>query len=196
MGKSLGKHLGLRDGDALVIVDAQRDFLPGGSLPVDGADEVIAPLNSYLEAFRARGLPIFLTRDWHPPGHCSFQSAGGRWPPHCIQGTTGAGWAAGLHIPPTAHIISKGTDRNVEAYSGFADTALAKLLRGLHVQRLFVGGLTTDHCVHDTVLDARLHGFDAVILGDAIRAVDAGPDDGTRAIADMIAHGAQLHMRS
>ncbi|HMK85690.1 MAG TPA: isochorismatase family protein [Steroidobacteraceae bacterium] len=192
---SLGKRLGLEQGDALVVVDVQRDFLPGGSLPVPDGKHVISPLNAYMAAFAARGLPIFVTRDWHPPDHCSFRGAGGRWPPHCVQGTAGAEWPAELCIPPEAHVISKATEKNAEAYSGFSGTSLATLLRDLHVRRLFIGGLATDYCVHDTALDARSHGFEVVILGEAVRAVNAKPDDAARAIEDMIAHGASLHVR-
>lgn len=188
----LGKRLGLQSGDALVVVDAQRDFMPGGSLAVPNGDAIVAPLNAYISAFAARQLPIFFTRDWHPPDHCSFREMGGRWPSHCIAGTSGASWADGLTIVPGARIISKATDRSVEAYSAFAGTALLVLLRDLQVRRLFVGGLATDYCVHETVVDARTYGFDVVVLADAIRAVNVEPDDDTRAITDMIDHGATL----
>lgn len=188
----LGKRLGLQIGDALVVVDAQRDFMPGGSLAVPNGDAIVAPLNAYVSAFAARRLPIFFTRDWHPPDHCSFRQMGGRWPAHCVAGTSGASWADGLTIVPGARIISKATDRSVEAYSAFAGTALLVLLRDLQVRRLFVGGLATDYCVHATVLDARTQGFDVVVLADAIRAVNAEPDDETRAVSDMIGHGATL----
>lgn len=195
MTTRLGKRLGLKAGDALVVVDMQRDFLPGGSLPVPDAESVISPLNAYMAAFAARGLPIFVTRDWHPADHCSFRASGGHWPPHCIQGSPGAAWPAELQVPPEAHIISKATERNAEAYSGFSGTSLATLLRDLHVQRLFVGGLATDYCVHDTVLDARSNGFEVVLLGDAIRAVSGNSEEASRALEDMLAHGASLHVR-
>jgi nicotinamidase/pyrazinamidase len=188
----LGKRLGLAPGDALLVVDAQRDFMPGGSLAVPDGDAIVTPLNAYIRAFAARQLPIFFTRDWHPPDHCSFRELGGRWPSHCVAGTPGASWADGLTIVPGARIISKATNRSVEAYSAFAGTALLVLLRDLRVRRLFVGGLATDYCVHDTVLDARTHGFDVVVLADAIRAVNAQPGDETHAISDIIDHGATL----
>jgi len=117
---------------------------------------------------------------------------GGRWPAHCIAGTSGASWADGLTIVPGARIISKATDRSVEAYSAFAGTSLLMELRDLHVRRLFVGGLATDYCVHETVLDARSHGFDVVVLADAIRAVNAQAGDEAHAISDIIGHGATL----
>lgn len=189
---ALGRRLGLKAGDALIVVDVQRDFLPGGTLAVAHGNEIIPAINSYMAAFAARGLPIFMTRDWHPEHHCSFKESGGIWPRHCVQGTQGAAWPDDLHLPAEAHVISKGNDRNAEAYSAFSATALAMLLRNLKVQRVFVGGLATDYCVHDTVLDARSQGFDVVVLGDAIRPVNMRVEDETRAIDDMLSHGATL----
>lgn len=191
-----GERLGLQPGDALLVVDAQRDFMPGGSLAVPNGDAIVAPLNAYISEFAAQRLPIFFTRDWHPADHCSFREMGGRWPAHCIAGTAGAAWADGLTIVPGARIISKATDRAVEAYSAFAGTSLLELLQHLRVRRLFVGGLATDYCVHATVLDARTHGIDAVVLADAIRGVNAEPGDETHAISDMIDHGATLFQTS
>jgi nicotinamidase/pyrazinamidase len=187
----LHTQLGLRAGDALLVVDVQRDFV-SGSLAVPNGEEVIEPLNAYIAAFEARGLPIFMTRDWHPPNHCSFKNAGGPWPPHCVRDTPGAQWADGLNVVPSARIISKATESAVEAYSGFSGTSLITLLRELDVRRLFVGGLATDYCVHATVLDALSHGFDVVVLADAIRGVNAQPGDETRAIREMLATGATL----
>jgi nicotinamidase/pyrazinamidase len=192
MKPKLHTQLGLRAGDALLVIDVQRDFLPGGSLAVPGGNEVIGPLNAYIAAFEARHLPIFMTRDWHPADHCSFKSAGGPWPPHCVQETPGAQWAEGLNVVPGARVISKATDAAIEAYSGFSGTSLLTLLRDLDVRRLFVGGLATDYCVHATVLDARSHGFDVVVLADAIRGINAQPADETRAIREMLANGAAL----
>jgi len=190
---SLGQKLGLRPGDALLVIDVQRDFLPGGSLPVAEGREVVAPLNAYIAAFSARRLPILATRDWHPPDHCSFRESGGPWPPHCVRQTPGAEWPSELRISPETHVISKATSADTEAYSGFSGTALARLLRDLKVRRLFVGGLATDYCVHDTVLDARAQGFEVSVLADAVRAVNLRPEDAGRAIEDMIAHGASWH---
>lgn len=193
---ALGKKLGLRAGDALIVVDVQRDFLPGGALPVPEGDAVIAPLNAYLAAFAARGLPIFLTRDWHPPNHCSFHEQGGPWPMHCVQDTMGAAWPSELDIPPEARVISKATLPERDAYSGFDGTLLASLLRDLGVQRVFVGGLATDYCVRATVLDARKHGFTVVVLNDAIRGINRQADDTSAALRDMVAQGAILFSRS
>jgi nicotinamidase/pyrazinamidase len=190
-------HLpGLREGDALIVVDVQRDFLPGGSLAIPAGDEVVAPLSAYIAAFDARNLPIFLTRDWHPENHCSFRNAGGRWPSHCVRGTPGADWPAELKFPVHTRIVSKGSDAVTEAYSGFSGTSLLTILRELGVRRLFVGGLATDYCVHDTVMDACLHGFEVVVLADAIRGVNAEPGDETRSIREMLARGATLFQPS
>lgn len=190
--QSLGQQLGLRRGDALIVVDMQKDFLPGGALGVPGGDEVVAPLNDYIAAFAERELPIFFTRDWHPPQHCSFRESGGPWPPHCVRETPGADWADGLHVPPQAHVISKATEPDAEAYSGFAGTSLLEQLQALRTDRVFVGGLATDYCVHATVLAARQHGFDVVVLRDAIRAVNVQAEDESRAIREMLEAGATL----
>src|SRR5688500_7820901 len=108
----------LATGDALILVDVQNDFLPGGSLAVPNGDEIIPILNRYLTLFHARGLPIFATRDWHPPDHCSFAQQGGPWPPHCVAGTPGAAFPRSLELSPGTHIISKATNREKDAYSG------------------------------------------------------------------------------
>lgn len=180
----------LLSGDALIIVDLQRDFLPGGALPVPHGDEVVPVVNAYIRLFRDKGLPIVATRDWHPPNHCSFREQGGSWPLHCVQGTSGAQFALGLELPPDVLIVSKATNFQEEAYSGFQGTDLHERLKSLGVRRLFVGGLATDYCVLSTVKDALALGYGVFLLKDAIRAVDAHPGDGDRAIEDMVSLGA------
>lgn len=180
----------LQPGDALILVDVQYDFLPGGSLAVPRGDEVVPALNRYIALFQQRGLPVFATRDWHPPQHCSFREQGGPWPPHCIAGSDGARFAALLDLPCEVTIISKATTTQTDAYSGFEGTELTELLRQAGVSRVFVGGLATDYCVLNTVRDARRLGFGAVLLTDAVRAVDVAPGDGERAIAEMLGAGA------
>ena len=179
-------------GDALVIVDVQNDFLPGGALAVPHGDEVVPVLNRWIERFTARGLPVIATRDWHPPDHCSFQARGGPWPPHCVAGTEGAAFAPGLRLPQDTLVISKATEPDREAYSGFEGTALAERLRDLGARRLFVGGLATDYCVLSTVRDARREGFEVVLIEDGVRAVDVQPGDGERALEEMRRLGAAL----
>ncbi|HTX24023.1 MAG TPA: nicotinamidase [Steroidobacteraceae bacterium] len=179
-------------GDALIIVDVQNDFLPGGALSVSTGDEIIASLNHCIAAFERRRLPIFATRDWHPPDHCSFRQQGGPWPPHCIAGTEGAQFAARLQLPPDARVVSKATRPEADAYSGFQGTDLAEQLQRLDCRRAFIGGLATDYCVRATALDALAAGFEAVVLTDAVRAVEVRPGDGARALAEMAARGARM----
>lgn len=176
--------------DALIIVDVQNDFLPGGSLAVARGDKVLAPLNDYIELFVRHALPVFATRDWHPPNHCSFRAQGGPWPPHCVAGSSGAEFSDALRLPPGTAVVSKATQANAEAYSGFGGGELDALLRAAGVRRLFVGGLTTDYCVLHTVKDALSLGYIVLLLSDAVRAVDASPGDGARALAEMVARGA------
>ena len=180
----------LRPGDGLIVVDVQNDFLPGGSLAVAGGDEVVAPLNAYLAAFARAGLPIFATRDWHPPDHCSFRTRGGPWPPHCVAGSAGARFAPGLALPPSTVVVSKDTLPAQDTYSGFQGGDLDERLREAGVRRVFVGGLATDYCVFHTVKDALARGYAAVLLTDAIRAVNVRPDDGSKAETELLRLGA------
>ncbi len=183
----------MNDGsDALVIVDVQNDFLPGGALPVPDGDAVIAPVNAMIERFHRAELPIIATRDWHPPDHCSFRPQGGPWSVHCVAGTPGAAFADALRLPDNAIIVSKGVAADVEAYSGFQGTDLAATLARLGVERVCVCGLATDYCVLHTVLDALKTGLDVVVLHDAVRAVDAHPGDGERAMLRMHEAGARV----
>lgn len=181
-----------RSGDALVLVDVQKDFLPGGALAVPGGDEVIAPLNRCIGEFGRHRLPIFATRDWHPGNHCSFRAQGGPWPPHCIAGSQGAQFPAQLQLVPDVHLVPKATRADSDAYSGFQGTDLAQQLRDLGCARIFIGGLATDYCVRATALDALAAGFEVVVLADAIRAVDMQPGDGQRALQEIEARGAQV----
>lgn len=179
-------------GDALLVVDVQNDFLPGGALGIAGGDAVVPPLNRLLAAWRARGLPVYLTRDWHPPGHCSFTAQGGPWPEHCVAGTPGAEFSPQLEHGPGDVVVSKATRPDRDAYSALDGTGLTDALRGRGVRRVFVGGLATDYCVRATGLDARAADLDVVVLGDAVCAVNLHPDDGARALAELAAAGAAL----
>lgn len=182
----------LKRGDALVVVDVQRDFLPGGALGVPEGDRVVSVLNRYIALFRDQALPTVFTRDWHPADHCSFHDQGGPWPPHCIAGSDGAAFAPGLDVAATAEVISKATEAQADAYSGFQRTGLGELLHRLGCGRLFIGGLATDYCVLATVRDALADGFEAIVLRDAIRAVNVHPGDGERAERDMRDAGAGM----
>ncbi|MBS1212236.1 MAG: pyrazinamidase/nicotinamidase, partial [Proteobacteria bacterium] len=141
----------LREGDALLLVDLQKDFLPGGHLPVRHGDHIVATANTYLARFLAHRLPVFASRDWHPPDHCSFQAQGGAWPPHCVAGSAGAAFPGDLQLPPGTCVVSKAVSANRDAYSAFDGTPLKDLLCNAGIERLFVGGLATDYCVFETV---------------------------------------------
>jgi nicotinamidase/pyrazinamidase len=185
------------DHDALVIVDVQNDFCPGGALAVAEGDAVAPVLSRCAERFAAVGAPVFASRDWHPPVTKHFKDYGGVWPPHCVQQTPGAEFHPALALPRSTQVVSKGMDPSEDAYSCFqGETAegidFATALRTRGIQRLFVGGLATDYCVKSTVLDARRHGFDTIVLEDTIRAVDVTPGDGERAIAEMKSAGADV----
>ncbi|MCB1986455.1 MAG: isochorismatase family protein [Burkholderiales bacterium] len=172
-------------GDALIIVDVQNDFLPGGSLPVPGGNYIIPVLNQYIAGFYTRRLPIIATRDWHPDDHCSFRQYGGDWPPHCIANSEGADFAPGLALPVYSNIISKATTQDKEAYSAFSNTQLNALLQSFQVKRVFVGGLATEYCVLNTVKDAIQYQYAVFILKDAVCAINRQPEDGRLAIAEM-----------
>ena len=180
----------LASGDALCIADVQNDFLPGGALGIAGGDAIVPVLMRYLQRFDARGLPIYTTRDWHPPNHCSFHARGGIWPQHCVAGSPGAMPPATFQVPASAVIVYKATDPDKEAYSAFEGTGLHQALQAKRVSRLFVGGLATDYCVLNTVRDARRLGYAVVLLLDGICAVNAKTGDGEKAIVEMIELGA------
>lgn len=180
----------LGQGDALLVIDMQYDFLPGGSLGVPDGDHVIAPINRLLALYGERGLPIYATRDWHPADHCSFAAQGGPWPPHCVAGTPGASFSGEMALPTHAVVISKADSATVDAYSAFGGTGLADQMRQRGITRLAACGLATDYCVLNTVTDALKEGFDTLIVPEAMRAVDVQPSDGARAIEQMVAQGA------
>lgn len=175
---------------ALIVVDVQNDFCPGGALPVPDGDQVVPVLNEYIRIFLRAGAPIYATRDWHPADHISFKEQGGIWPPHCIQGTTGAEFHPALALPKEATIVSKGSDPREDAYSGFQGTGLGARLNRQGIERLFIGGLATDYCVKSTVLDALQEGFETVLLQDASRGVEVKPGDIEQALTVMKQAGA------
>lgn len=182
--------------DALIVVDVQNDFMPGGALGIADGDTVIEPLNRYMKVFREYELPIYLTRDWHPPQHCSFEPQGGPWPVHCVAETAGAEFDARLTMPEEAEIVSKATRQDRDAYSAFEGTNLRERLRERGVRRIFVGGLATDYCVLNTVRDAVVAGFQVYVLEDAIRAVNLNAGDATKALDEMHRLGARpLHVK-
>lgn len=181
--------------DALILVDVQNDFCPGGALAVENGDAVVPVLNRYIERFADQRLPIFATRDWHPAKTTHFKAYGGVWPVHCVQGTHGAEFHPDLKLTPEITIVSAGTGADEDGYSGFlgrdsSGRSLAALLRDRGVDRLFVGGLATDYCVKHTVLDGIQEGFRVMLIGDAVRGVNLNPGDSEQAIEEMSAAGA------
>ncbi len=177
--------INLTAGDALIFVDMQNDFLPGGSLAVPSGNEIIPILSRYIAFFHAHGLAIFATRDWHPPDHCSFMQQGGPLPPHCIEASWGAAFPASLEFPCDINIISKATTREKDAYSGFTDTPLNGLLKSSGTERVFIGGLATEYCVLNTVKDALRLGYATYILADAVRAINSSSNGGLHALEEM-----------
>lgn len=183
--------------DALVIVDLQNDFCPGGALGVAGGDAVVPVLNRYAERFAGAGAAVFASRDWHPAQTTHFKTYGGVWPSHCVQDTPGAEFHPAVALPAGTAIVSKGMDPREDAYSCFqAETAdgmpFAAALGEAGVSRLFVGGLATDYCVKSTVVDGVQAGFEMIVLTDAVAAVDLAPGDGAKALDEMRAAGAQM----
>jgi len=160
-----------RRGDALIIVDVQKDFCPGGALAIDGGDKIIPVLNRWIDAAVAANVPVYASRDWHPADHISFKQSGGFWPPHCIQDSDGARFHPELRLPESTVKITKGVRFDQDQNSVFDQTGLAVRLRQDGIKRLFVGGLAEDVCVLASVLDGRREGFDVVLVSEATRPV-------------------------
>jgi nicotinamidase/pyrazinamidase len=182
---------------ALLIIDVQNDFCPGGALPVPEGDRVVPVLNRAIERFRQERAPIIASRDWHPEKSTHFAAYGGRWPTHCVQNTEGAAFHPELRLPDDVIIVSKGMGENEDAYSAFDarsedGTPLEDLLQARGIKRLVVGGLATDYCVRASVLGALERGFEVLVLRDAVRGVDVQPGDSERALAEMQSKGAKL----
>lgn len=182
--------LNLNSKDALIIADMQKDFLPGGSLPIQEGDQLIPVINEYIKIFRSAKTPIAASRDWHPPNHISFVQQGGPWPPHCVQGSDGAQFDARLKLPDDVYVVSKATNPNKEAYSVFEDTNLNEQLKAWGTKRIFMSGVATDYCVLTSTLDARKLGLEVVVLSDATRGIDSKPGDVEKAFQTMAKAGA------
>jgi nicotinamidase/pyrazinamidase len=176
---------------ALIVVDVQNDFCPGGALAVPNGDEVVAPLNGLIEQFLSRNEPVFKSRDWHPARTKHFAAYGGTWPVHCVQETRGAEFHPDLMDDPRIEVVSKGTG-DEDNYSAFDGTDLAERLRASGVEEVWVGGLATDYCVKNTVLDALREGFKVKAVASAMRPVELNPGDGERAIEEMRQGGAEI----
>ncbi len=203
----------LRRDDALVVVDLQYDFMPGGALPVDQGDTIVSGVNTLMQLFGDSGATVVLTQDWHPAGHHSFASAHeGRnpydlydapglgpvlWPDHCVQGSAGADLHHELKTFLAHAIIRKGYHKAIDSYSGFVEndrqtsTGLDGYLGDRNVRRIFVCGLALDYCVFYTAADALNKGYEVYVVADLTKAV-ASPDDSVaRAVETMTAAGAK-----
>jgi nicotinamidase/pyrazinamidase len=175
---------------ALVIVDFQNDFTPGGALAVRDGD-AIAPRIDALARSDDYDL-VVATRDWHPPDHGSFADQGGPWPVHCVQGTPGAELDPSLDRALVDVVVDKGQDPETEGYSGFEATNLAELLRERGIDHVTVVGLATDYCVKNTALDALSNGFGVTVDSTAVRAVEVEPGDGEQALEEVRAAGGSI----
>jgi nicotinamidase/pyrazinamidase len=174
--------------DALVVVDVQHDFLPGGALAVASGERIFAPI----DALAPRFARVYATRDWHPPDHSSYAQNGGPWPVHCVAGTHGAAFDERLDLANVDVVVDKGVDRATDGYSGFAATTLAGDLRLHGIHRVFVCGLATDYCVKATALDARAAGFATFVIADASAAVEVQAGDEAAALAELQAAGVEV----
>jgi nicotinamidase/pyrazinamidase len=182
---------------ALLIVDVQKDFCPGGALAVPDGDRVVPALNRHIADATARGWPVYASRDWHPAVTSHFQAYGGEWPPHCVQNTDGAMFHRDLRLPASTIVITKGESPDSPGYSalgGFTPEGktLASALQEGQIDHLYVGGLATDYCVKHSVLDAVRTGLKVTVLADSIAGVDLRPGDSSRAMDEMRAAGAEV----
>jgi nicotinamidase/pyrazinamidase len=173
---------------ALLIIDFQNDFTAGGALEVAGGDEIAEPVRRLANEFDL----VFATRDWHPPDHASFETEGGQWPVHCVQGTHGAELHPAMRGIDVDGIVDVGVEREDEGYSGFEKSKLADLLHERGVDEVAVVGLATDYCVRASTIDACREGFDTTVVTDAVRPVEVEPGDGERALEEMKEAGAKL----
>src|SRR5574338_710439 len=183
--------------EALLIVDVQNDFCAGGALAAPDGDSVVPPLNRYIAQAVEAGMPVYASRDWHPQVTKHFKAYGGPWPPHCVQGTRGAEFHPDLKLPPQTIVVTAGDDPESDGYSACegrtaGGKSLADDLRARGVTSLYVGGIATDYCVKQSVLDARREGFEVRVLADAVTGIDVQPGDSEKALSEMVEAGAHV----
>jgi nicotinamidase/pyrazinamidase len=180
----------LRPGDALIVVDVQNDFCPGGRLAIAEGDAVVPVVNAWIAAARPAGVPVFASRDWHPVGHVSFEDQDGPWPRHCVQDSEGAAFHPALRLPEDAVVVTKGVRFDHDQNSAFDETGLAPYLQRHGIQRVWIAGLALDVCVAATALDAKAAGFETHVIVAATRPVT--PEGGREALARLAAAGVHL----
>ncbi|HEY3136337.1 MAG TPA: bifunctional nicotinamidase/pyrazinamidase [Blastocatellia bacterium] len=178
---------------ALILVDIQNDFCPGGALAVSEGDQIVPIVNQLIPEFPL----VISTQDWHPENHISFKQRGGPWPPHCVQGTQGAQLHPELKTDTISYYFRKASSPDKDDYSEFAGKdeqgrSLDEVLKSHDVRSLYVVGLATDYCVLETVLDGLKYGYEVYAVIDAMRAVNVDPGDGERALRKMAYNGAHL----
>jgi nicotinamidase/pyrazinamidase len=186
-----------RPESALLVVDVQNDFCSGGALAVPGSDEVIDALNAYLGDAAARGFPVYASRDWHPEATAHFARFGGEWPEHCVAGSEGACFPERLRLPADSVIVSKGDRPDEAGYSAFEGhtddgTLLLNHLRARGIRHVYIGGLATDYCVVQSVVDALSAGLEVTVLADAVAGIDVAAGDSARAVEAMRRRGARI----
>jgi nicotinamidase/pyrazinamidase len=173
--------------EALLIIDFQNDFCPGGALPVPDGDAIAGRVGELLDSGRFD--LVVATRDWHPPNHASFKEQGGPWPPHCVQGSPGAELHPSLDRSRIDYVVDVGTGQSDEGYSGFEKSDLAEILRRHEIDAVTVVGLATDYCVRASALDAIREGFDVTVDREGVRGIDVEPGDSERALEEIEAAG-------
>lgn len=181
---------------ALLIVDMQNDFCPGGALGIKDGDKIIPAINKYIKIFSEKKLPVFASRDWHPKKTQHFKEFGGVWPRHCIQNSKGAEFHPKLKLPKEAILLYKGMDPEKESYSVFQaqeqnGMSFLNLLKIWGVEEIYIGGLAADYCVKFSAIDALKERFKVKLLVDAIRGVNLKPEDSESAIREMVGSGAK-----
>jgi nicotinamidase/pyrazinamidase len=181
---------------ALLIVDIQNDFCPGGALGIPEGDKIIPNINKYLKVFAKKKLPILATRDWHPVRTRHFKDFGGIWPAHCIQNTRGAAFHPALKLPAQVIMLYKGMDPQQDSYSAFhaedaSGTSLLKILKMLGIREIYIAGLATDYCIKYSTLDALKNGFKVKVLSDAVKGVDLKPQDSEKSLKEIVKKGAK-----
>jgi nicotinamidase/pyrazinamidase len=169
----MNTHIVFQKGDALLMIDVQKDFCPGGALPVEDGHLILPEANAWLAQAQQQNIPVYASRDWHPQGHISFVEEGGDWPPHCIQDSDGARFHPQLRLPPDTVVVTKGVRFDQDQMSVFDQTGLAQHLKDRGIRRLIVGGLALEVCVLDSIMDAVAAGFEVVLITEATLPVDS-----------------------